>query len=819
MAGADIILKNGESTPNNVRLSAFPVITQIVAGPFLFYTTLEPYNHRPTDIVLRPANAGMMQGYVTRKNAVARSSYGWVGSGVGSGVSRSSWGWVGPVSTSSAYAQPTAGAVAPVGAVPKKTGHGATATASFAGAETRQTRVSRSGGLSFLGAAVKKTTRTFAGGVMTAGGTVKQFRRTLTAALSSSGALSRQIRYQIAALLSTSGTLTKRGTRSMAATLSMSGATLKQGGKRLAGVFTSSAVITRKTGKQITAVITSSGVLTKNARHALAAILGLAGKPTKQTRRLLVAALGASGAVTRRAMKRLTAALTPTGGLSTARVIMKVLFAALATSGALTRRTRRTVSGAVTVTGLATKRTVRRLQGAVASSGALRKGAFKRVTGVLFTAGTAIKHTGHHVAGLLGVAGAAPRRTAHHLIGTLSASGAIRNRVGKVLRGTLSSAGTLRRIVGHRLAGVVGLVGRVHFPQTFQQLLTGAMALSGAVRRGTRKHFAGAVSSSGTALRRTRHLLTGQLSSSGTIRRRILKQVRGTLAQAGQIRRFVRHLELGALGLAGQAYKRTRPHPLTGAVGTSGSMRARANKRLQATLTSSGAIVQRAINVNMRGELAPRGSVFRGLAVLLKGQLELQGRALKTTRRTLAASLSFLRHTFVFRLPSNRLAELINYIADLSVRVLDDLANFIQTSTVNGTLLPLDQNVEFQPLANSVVCGYSARVEVTMGNYIIKRGDLMPPIAATLISSTPNFLNDATGVRFRWVQQDLPGAPVRVNNGVIVDRVKGIVRYDWQSGDTDNIGSYRAEWLVDYPHGTATFPNTNTLSFKIVDHL
>ena len=45
-------------------------------------------------------------------------------------------------------------------------------------------------------------------------------------------------------------------------------------------------------------------------------------------------------------------------------------------------------------------------------------------------------------------------------------------------------------------------------------------------------------------------------------------------------------------------------------------------------------------------------------------------------------------------------------------------------------------------------------------------------------------------------------------NVTVTDATNGIVKYEWQSGDTDTADDYTAEWEVTYSDGTIeTFPN------------
>ncbi len=110
-------------------------------------------------------------------------------------------------------------------------------------------------------------------------------------------------------------------------------------------------------------------------------------------------------------------------------------------------------------------------------------------------------------------------------------------------------------------------------------------------------------------------------------------------------------------------------------------------------------------------------------------------------------------------------------------------------------------------------------------------GDLQPSLQATLLTSdgTPANLVGAT-VIFTMTQRSV----VLVRNpAVIVNAANGIVRYDWQLGNTNYYGSCKGVFTVIYPTGsTQTFPVSSDLNIvfpqqypeftsidEVVDHL
>lgn len=107
-----------------------------------------------------------------------------------------------------------------------------------------------------------------------------------------------------------------------------------------------------------------------------------------------------------------------------------------------------------------------------------------------------------------------------------------------------------------------------------------------------------------------------------------------------------------------------------------------------------------------------------------------------------------------------------------------------------------------------------------MTTYTIKRHDLYPPIEATLeqADGVPINLRKATQVRFMMLDEDdnlKVDAPVQ-----IIDAARGVVLYDWQAGDTDTSGTYRAEFEITFEDGRIlTVPNDDYIIIIVMDDL
>lgn len=104
-------------------------------------------------------------------------------------------------------------------------------------------------------------------------------------------------------------------------------------------------------------------------------------------------------------------------------------------------------------------------------------------------------------------------------------------------------------------------------------------------------------------------------------------------------------------------------------------------------------------------------------------------------------------------------------------------------------------------------------------SFYIKRNDTAPPLEAQLIDAEGNAINlDMCGVRF--IMRDGFGR-MNVNRpATIVDATQGLVRVDWQEGDTSVAGVMKCEFEITFTDGRImTVPNDGYFLINIVEDL
>lgn len=104
--------------------------------------------------------------------------------------------------------------------------------------------------------------------------------------------------------------------------------------------------------------------------------------------------------------------------------------------------------------------------------------------------------------------------------------------------------------------------------------------------------------------------------------------------------------------------------------------------------------------------------------------------------------------------------------------------------------------------------------------FYIKQNDTSPSLAAILRDANGDAI-DLTGATVVYSMQD-KYSQILVNEQpvVITDAVNGTVRYDWQAGDTVEVGELRGEFEVTFNNGRIqTFPNAGHITINVTKEL
>jgi hypothetical protein len=108
--------------------------------------------------------------------------------------------------------------------------------------------------------------------------------------------------------------------------------------------------------------------------------------------------------------------------------------------------------------------------------------------------------------------------------------------------------------------------------------------------------------------------------------------------------------------------------------------------------------------------------------------------------------------------------------------------------------------------------------------FTMKQGDTLPNLVATLtsgpsaVSQTAVDLTTATGVVLILRPEGAVTAGTRLT-AAITNAAGGQVTYDWQAGDTDDVGTFDCEWEVAFGAEKQTFPSDSYFQIIIVDDL
>jgi hypothetical protein len=103
--------------------------------------------------------------------------------------------------------------------------------------------------------------------------------------------------------------------------------------------------------------------------------------------------------------------------------------------------------------------------------------------------------------------------------------------------------------------------------------------------------------------------------------------------------------------------------------------------------------------------------------------------------------------------------------------------------------------------------------------FSIKQNDTSPSLQATLKDASLSPV-DLTGATVMFHMKSVDGTVKVDQQMTITDDTGGVVQYDWQSGDTDTVGTYYVEFEVTYADSSIeTFPNNGNKVVSVVKEL
>jgi len=103
--------------------------------------------------------------------------------------------------------------------------------------------------------------------------------------------------------------------------------------------------------------------------------------------------------------------------------------------------------------------------------------------------------------------------------------------------------------------------------------------------------------------------------------------------------------------------------------------------------------------------------------------------------------------------------------------------------------------------------------------FSIKQNDTSPSLQATLKDASQTAVN-LTGATVMFHMKSVDGT-IKVDAEMTITNAEGgVVQYDWQTGDTDTVGTYYVEFEVTYSDlSVETFPNNGNKVVTVVKEL
>lgn len=106
-------------------------------------------------------------------------------------------------------------------------------------------------------------------------------------------------------------------------------------------------------------------------------------------------------------------------------------------------------------------------------------------------------------------------------------------------------------------------------------------------------------------------------------------------------------------------------------------------------------------------------------------------------------------------------------------------------------------------------------------DFTIKTGDTAPAIVGTLKDATLAVVNLTAANAVRFIMKNkATGVKVIDQPAVFTNAAGGVVTYQWQTGDTNTVATYTAEFEIAWSDGTfESFPNSKYIVVRVIADL
>lgn len=189
--------------------------------------------------------------------------------------------------------------------------------------------------------------------------------------------------------------------------------------------------------------------------------------------------------------------------------------------------------------------------------------------------------------------------------GALSLSGAITKQGEKALEGAFSPGGVISRAAHKLSSGTLEFAALLETSRLYAWAVAGALSLSGAISKQGKKALAGIQGLSGSVIKGAARSLAGGAGISGAVSRQVARSFSGAWGQAGTLARKTQ---------AG----------ISGALSWGGTLSRGAGKMISGALTGAGALARKTGKA-AAGTISAAGQVSRGIKRALGGTLGLSG--------------------------------------------------------------------------------------------------------------------------------------------------------------------------------------------------